>query len=582
VVGDLLTNLTLITNFLCMAISLWFAIYLLARSPANPLTFRAVVALLALAFYYNNAFTDMVRLSSDTGPLRSLSTLIALIAAHDLTHYLLPLQQRKKLYWIARGVVLMGVIAIVLLFTAPPSADCDPRFTCPARVAYPWVVVDFFKILFFAAILYNLWVIRKSEARLENVAFYEALLLGASTIAYSLLGTVMSLDLPRFIPNLAMLTALALLLYSVAHDKTFVTRRGSPYDLPITLLTITVIVGVYVLSAWQIGLGATGILLLAVLAIFTHSAYDFVRELIDRMFRTQEGRIRQELRQMARATSSADALPRFLKRGLAILCHNLHASSGLIALRQGDQYQVVASFHCLPVGSQFPASEVSLQNDSGTSAVLMGYKLWLMPAFVGAEPVALVGMGSRKDQIPYNEEDLYWLEDIVEEFGWMISTHWKGKLDAERSIEAFNTQLEPFDGFDTGELLSKLAYRPDPEQVRCVEEGLRNLNDYSKLGKSPLVSMFAIQAQDHIESGKLVQRRLSEIIEKLRPAGEPPAEPLPREWYAYTILHDAYVEDRLAREIMAKLYISEGTYYRMRRHALRGVTRAMLEMSAIP
>jgi hypothetical protein len=57
---------------------------------------------------------------------------------------------------------------------------------------------------------------------------------------------------------------------------------------------------------------------------------------------------------------------------------------------------------------------------------------------------------------------------------------------------------------------------------------------------------------------------------------------LPREWYAYTILHDAYVEDRLAREIMAKLYISEGTYYRMRRHALRGVTRAMLEMSAIP
>jgi hypothetical protein len=475
----------------------------------------------------------------------------------------------------------MGVIAIVLLFTAPSAGDCDPRYTCPSNFIYPWVVIDLFKVLFFFAILYNLWLIKKGEARLENVAFYEALLLGASTIAYSVIGTALNLDLPRFIPNLAMLAALVLLLYSVAHDRTFVTRHRSPYDLPITLLTITVIVGLYVLSAWQIGLSNTGILLLAVLAIFTHSAYDFVRELVDRMFRAQEGRMRQELRQMARDTSSADALPRFLKRGLAILCHNLRASSGIIALHQGDQYEVVASLHCLPVGSQFPVGEISSEVNAETNVILMGYKLWLVPAFVGAELVAVVGVGSRQDQIPYTEDDLYWLEDIAEEIGWMISAHRKERRGDQRSRETIPVPLGSFDGFDTGELLSKLAYKPDPELVRYVEDGLRNLNDYSKLGKSPLVSMFAIQAKDHLECGKLVQRRLTEIIEKLRPTGETPAEPLPREWYAYTILHDAYVEDRLAREIMAKLYISEGTYYRMRRHALRGVTRAMLEMGTI-
>jgi hypothetical protein len=121
----------------------------------------------------------------------------------------------------------------------------------------------------------------------------------------------------------------------------------------------------------------------------------------------------------------------------------------------------------------------------------------------------------------------------------------------------------------------------DPELVKCVEEGFRSLNDYSKLGRSPLASALGVQAQDHIERGKLVQRRLAEIIEKLRPVGEQPREPLPRTWYAYTILHDAYVEERLSREIMAKLYISEGTYYRLRRHALRGVTRALLETGAI-
>jgi hypothetical protein len=181
--GDLLTNLTLVTNFLCMAISLWFAIYLLARSPANPLTFRAVVGLLALAFFYNNAFTDMVNFTSVTGPARSLTTLIALVAGHNLTHYLLPLSQRQKLYWVERGTILLGVIAVVLLFMVPVPEDCDPRFTCPAAFVYPSTVIDTIKVLFFSAILYNLWLIKKSEERLQNVAFYVALLAGISTIA---------------------------------------------------------------------------------------------------------------------------------------------------------------------------------------------------------------------------------------------------------------------------------------------------------------------------------------------------------------------------------------------------------------
>jgi hypothetical protein len=584
--GDLLSDLTLITNFLCMAISLWFAIYLLARSPANPLTFRAVVALIALAFYYNSAFHDVIDSNSDTGSVRSLTTLIALIAAHDLTHYLLPAQQRKRLYLAARVVVLLGVVAMVLLFTAPRTAECDPRYTCPSNIIYPWYIIDSFKVLFFFAILYNLWLIKKSAVPLDNIAFYVSLLFGTSTIAYSLVGTILNVDLPRFIPSTAMLVALSLLLYSVAHNQSFVARRRFQYDLLITLLTITVIVAIYVISAWQIGLGPSGILLLAVLAIFTHSAYDFVREFLDHMFRTQEGRIRQELRQMARDTSSEEALPRFMKRGLAILCHNLRASYGLIALHQDGQYQVVASLHSLPVGTQLSTPEIPPDVTGGMYTNLMGYKLWLVPAFVGSEQVAVVGVGSRKDLVPFTEEDLYWIEDIAEEIGWMASLYLKGRTgiaatSVDSLVKVVNPLQAPFDDFEADELFSKLAYKLDPELVKSVEEGLRNLKDYSKLGKSPLVSILAVQAKDHLECGKQVQVKLNSIIEKLRPMGDLPAEPLPREWYAYTILHDAYVENRMAREIMSKLYISEGTYYRLRRHALRGITRAMLEMDAI-
>ena len=47
------------------------------------------------------------------------------------------------------------------------------------------------------------------------------------------------------------------------------------------------------------------------------------------------------------------------------------------------------------------------------------------------------------------------------------------------------------------------------------------------------------------------------------------------------IINDAYIEDIRDREIMARLYISEGTYYRTRRKALRGVARALLETEKI-
>jgi hypothetical protein len=581
--GDALSILTLVTNFLCMAIALWFAIYLLARSLVNHLTFRAVVALLALAFYYNNAFNDIVIANLNTNPVRTFSVIIALIASHDLTHYMLPLLQRRRLYWVARGIVLLGVVAIVLLFTAPPGNTCDPRFLCPPSLIYPWLLISSLEILFFAAILFNLWLIKKSGEWLQNVAFYEAVLLGASTIAYSLLGTVLNQELPRFIPNLLMLAALAMLLYSVAHDQTLVTRRISTYDLPITLLTILVIVVVYILTAWQIGLTTTRILLLVVLVIFTHSAYDFVREFLDRLFRRQEHRMRQELRNLARDASNGSASQRFLRRGLAILCHNLYVSNGVIALRQADQYEVVASLHSLPVGSRFPSKEIILEGSPQPSGALTGYTLYLAPANADSLQVVLVGVGARKDKLPFSQEDLYWLEDIAEEIGWLVFTHRRQVLDTVGSPtdQLTETMPESNEALETADLLTKLAFKPDPKLISCIEEGFRNLNDYSKLGKSPLVAMLGIQAQDHLESGKLVQRKLNEVLEKLRPGGEPPSEPLPHEWYAYTILHDAYVEEKLAREIMAQLYISEGTYYRMRRHALRGVTRALIETGNI-
>ncbi|HNN12486.1 MAG TPA: hypothetical protein PKL78_02940, partial [Anaerolineales bacterium] len=77
--------------------------------------------------------------------------------------------------------------------------------------------------------------------------------------------------------------------------------------------------------------------------------------------------------------------------------------------------------------------------------------------------------------------------------------------------------------------------------------------------------------------GRDLHQKLLDAIELLKPAEKRPPEPLPRVWYNHAVLHDAYVEGAPNREIMARLYISEGTFNRTRRNAIRGLARLLME-----
>jgi hypothetical protein len=78
----------------------------------------------------------------------------------------------------------------------------------------------------------------------------------------------------------------------------------------------------------------------------------------------------------------------------------------------------------------------------------------------------------------------------------------------------------------------------------------------------------------------VVYEVLEEAVMKLRPEVDYPGDPAPREWHAFIILHGAYFENKLNRDIMSQLYISEGTFNRTRRAALRTVSRVLAEMEA--
>jgi hypothetical protein len=129
------------------------------------------------------------------------------------------------------------------------------------------------------------------------------------------------------------------------------------------------------------------------------------------------------------------------------------------------------------------------------------------------------------------------------------------------------------------------------QQGPAVEAALRHLYDCSYLGQQPLAQLQWVQRQQsskgklsglntHLNVGHALFSLLVDMVDQLRPADALPTSVVipPREWHPYMILHGSYVQGELTREIMARLYIGEGTYNRTRRRALRSVAKAIQEI----
>jgi predicted DNA-binding protein (UPF0251 family) len=207
---------------------------------------------------------------------------------------------------------------------------------------------------------------------------------------------------------------------------------------------------------------------------------------------------------------------------------------------------------------------------------------WIAPGFGGGEQVAVIGINPPKTRNQYSDNELDILVEAADRIGTIVYLHNLRPLgkDGLKQITNDHESHEADIQAKAQALMATLVNNPDPIFIKLVEDGLRNLSDYITLGQSELTRQLDISSETHIERGKAVRQLLVEAIETLRPSRERPTEPLPREWYSYAVLHDAYVEDAPNREIMARLYISEGTFNRSRQKALRGIARYLMEKKA--
>ncbi len=200
----------------------------------------------------------------------------------------------------------------------------------------------------------------------------------------------------------------------------------------------------------------------------------------------------------------------------------------------------------------------------------------LIPLYSGEVQQAVLILGRPENAVSYAHSDVERLLEASDQIADLIH-------NAQRESERLA---------HLAEMAQSLPQKLDLENeipARTVEEALRNLYDYAYLSDSPLGSLKQAQATSvnsgatHLDRGKTVYQTILCALEKMRPPGDLPRDPIPRQWYPYLILHNAYLENKPNNEIMLRLYISEGTFNRTRRAAIRSLARALSEMEvAIP
>ncbi len=632
--------LTTIVNVLCLAIALCLGLYIITRTPRSWESWLAFLTLWFLAgFYLYNSLALTVPGNVALFWLRP-SVVLALAFGFHVS-LLLPTGRRqpesRPLFpllavpkWLERlmgsagrtirrlPVPLSYVLAIILIaLGAIPVGEQAQPLDGPAlylsdraqTLLYPFVIV-YLVFLCVLTFVHHWQGWRKETSKQykhQHLALIAAVLLTLCGGVYLGLGVWLQADLTTFPADVLVGIAAIFFGYRVA-------RHGSMKEglvLRRELLYIGLVIGFFTLSyvlaatfLYEVGhvYSALTLIVIVIVGVTTLMLYDGMRNTMDRLFyRDQFRQLRSNLRALAREAGMGQSLAERLQFILSNVCDTLHIKRGFVALQEGDAYECQATERAQCLGQAYPLSALEsaetvelprpdVQNPEGMSL--------LVPVHAGDAQIGALLLGPKEPDAPYSEEDLIVLEDVADQLGTLILAA-QGQEDHAQAISQMVSEFREREHDLQRQMEQMLSEqevaRPVLEDVDdsgftlLVESALRQLHDYTYLGEHDLARLEVVDRHlsdgdgdfvTHIDRGKAVGEVLVESIDKLRPAGkEPEAYSVPsRAWHQYIILHDAYVVGDLNRNIMSKLYISEGTFNRTRRRAVRGVAKALQEM----
>ncbi|MEW5939486.1 MAG: hypothetical protein AB1750_07485, partial [Chloroflexota bacterium] len=597
-------------NFLALLTSVWLGLYLVRRSPRRGVTWLTALTLWSLSGMFLNILLALnpppvsdyhpfwARLlfpfwQPGTGErgasawLQGWSVAPSIIFWHHSTLLMRPGRMnpwrwtRVSLgYIVCIGAIIAQREALILV-----AAGEDPLLLNSLRAGPLYTIFGAFLALFIGWSIVNLlrsaYVAPTEMARRQIQTLVSATAFAALLIPVSLVSSGLDLlPVPMAIMSLVLFVFVCMVGFGVARYSALLQGRAIMRDFFYNFLLIGGVTIFYLLAARLIVLAydAPDVIMVIVplLAALTHSSMSIAYRLMDSFFfREDTRRLRSNLRQLTRLAGEGAPLKENLDATLTTICASVRATYGLIFSLEGDTARLLSDFKWrglpIEIGPPALATDDVTHLQPGRFPKPLDEAALLMPLYAESKQVGALVLGQPVNGVTYDEDDV---ERVLH--------------PADRIADAIHVEQAK------AEYIARLSdvaeeHREQTQQaeasipVDAVENALRSLYDFAYLADTPLANLELVKRKlagnkTHLERGKAVQSALLEALEEMRPGPTVPREPIPREWYPYLILSDAYRESVSNRDIMLKLYISEGTFNRTRRAAVRSLARALTEM----
>lgn len=588
---DDLPLLTFIVNYCAFIIVLWLGLYLVMHNPRYPISWLTALTLWSLATLFLHYLLEptlwlSAGLELDVNNwFEAIGVAPALAFWHHATMLMRPRQLNAWRWTRILAAYLFAAAAVVFqantqIWSRTPGGDL---LYLNSRVAGPlYPIFGTALLLFVIASTINL--VRSARAtsaalpRKQLLTLAWATIIAGLTIPALIAATIAGLPIPTTVVSLLLAITVGVIGYGVARYSAVMKGRTIHRDFFYNLILLGLVCLLYIPVCWTLVKVYLAppivVLLIPVLAVFTHSMVNLAYRLVDRMLLNRETRrMRADLQRLSRLAFDGDALSANLADALRALCQSVRATYGIVLAFEEDPLRTIAAYQ-LPDSPLTLSADIFKRDDVTHLALgqfpapLEGAAL-LVPLYRENDQFGALLLGHPTNGLRYADEEVERILGPAEMIGEAI---YGNSLRNELMLQI-------------SRLISiSLPEERSPFSIGSVEDALRNLSDYTCLADSPLAGMGLTRSRlphgpvTHLERGKAVHDLLLEILEKLNPGREIPRDPPPREWYPYLILKEAYIDGVSNRDIMMHLYISEGTFNRTRRLAIRSVARALQEM----
>ncbi|HET9907277.1 MAG TPA: hypothetical protein VFQ23_11565 [Anaerolineales bacterium] len=606
-----LYQVTFTVNFVALIASLWLGMYLVTRNPRVPTAWLTALTLWSLGGLF---FNVLLALNPPPDPtfrpaglrflfpfwpsgevedkatawLQGWSVIPSIAFWHHATLLMRP---GKMNPWRWTRVVFTYIVAIAaiavqtftqILFSVEGG---DPLYLNSLRAGPLYSVFGVALIALTIMSIINL--ARSAYVAPTEIVRRQLLTLVGATVFTGLIGPVSlvssGLDLfpmPMVVMSGVLAVFVAMIGYGVARYSALVEKRTIDRDFFYNLIGVIVMVSIYTLAAWVLVFAYQAprviVIVFPLLGVLTHTGLNAASIFLDWFFyRGETRRLRFNLHSLRRLAGESENMKILLEQILGALCVPIKATYALVLTFEDATARQVADFRWknprleLPSG-MLTADDVLHLTPKQFPAPLEDAAL-LIPLYIESEQIGALVLGRPTNGLRYAHADL---ERLL--------------YPSDQIAEALFLSRQNTERLEKVALLADAQPAPPAREfnipVNVVENALRNLFDYAYLADTPMAEMELVRARlaagkkTHLERGKTVQAVLLEALEHMRPSSEVPRDPPPREWYPYVIIHDAYVNGKQNRDVMSRLYISEGTFNRTRRAAITSLARALVEM----